>query len=375
MAGWSSSLVETYHLRDFHQEDIAMHCIFCGAALQPGITTCPTCGRPASANTSGSSPHEYSADAAAYVEYSSASKSSSATPGLQPQAAFPGPFVGQTQGGEYSAPSLATTPLPLHGAPPHQPQRLSTGMIVLLIMLVLLAVGEGGVITYYTAVLQPAQLHTQATAVVKTLLTTQAQHAFATATASSPQNTYNDATRGKPALDDLLEFQDANVWAEGNLSNGSSCAFSGGAYHVNVPRVGVYQYCPSSSSNFSNFAYQVQLTIVKGDLGGLLFRYNSSSQETYAFIIDALGSYAFYLFTSSGIYNGQVLRSGPSLEINAGLGKPNLLTIVARGSDIYMYVNKHFIAKVSDSAYSSGEIGVVAASFSSPTDVAFNNAK
>jgi hypothetical protein len=352
-----------------------MHCIYCGAALQPGITTCPTCGKPASANTSGSSPHEYNADAAAYVEYSSASKSSSATPGLQPQENFPEPFVGQHQAGEYSAPSLATTPLPLHGGPPHQPQRLSTGIIVLLTMLALLVVGEGGVITYFTAVLQPAQLHTQATAVVKTLLTTQAQHAFATATAASPQITYNDATRGKPALDDMLGFQDANLWAEGNLSNGSSCAFSGGAYHVNVPRVGVYQYCPSSSGNFSNFAYQVQLTFVKGDLGGLLFRYNSSSQDTYAFIIDALGHYALYLFTSSGIYNGQVLRSGSSLEFITGLGRPNLLTIVARGNDIYMYVNKHFIAKVSDSAYSSGEIGVVAASFSGPTDVAFNNAK
>lgn len=131
----------------------------------------------------------------------------------------------------------------------------------------------------------------------------------------------------------------------------------------------------SSSSNFSNFAYQVQLTIVKGDLGGLLFRYNSSSQETYAFIIDALGHYALYLFTSSGIYDGQILRSGRSLEMITGLGRPNLLTIVARGSDIYMYANKQFIAKVSDSTYSSGEIGVIAASFSGPTDVAFNNAK
>src|SRR6266699_3645285 len=168
MAGWSSSLVETYRLRDFHQEDIAMHCIYCGAALQPGITTCPTCGKPASANTP-----------------SSTSKSSSATPGLQPQAAFPGPFLGQPRGGDYSAPSLATTPLPQHGGPPHQPQRLSAGMIVLLIMLALLVVGEGGVITYYAAVLQPAQLHTQATAVVNTLLTTQARHAFATATAAS----------------------------------------------------------------------------------------------------------------------------------------------------------------------------------------------
>src|SRR6266700_1727189 len=73
MAGWSSSLVETYRLRDFHQEDIAMHCIYCGAALQPGITTCPTCGKPASANTPSSSPHEYNADAATYVEYSSRS--------------------------------------------------------------------------------------------------------------------------------------------------------------------------------------------------------------------------------------------------------------------------------------------------------------
>jgi hypothetical protein len=342
-----------------------MHCIFCGATLEPGITTCPTCGKPASADTSDSSP----------LEYSSRTKTPSADPGLHPQEAFPGPFVGQTQAGEYSAPALATTPLPLHAGPPHQPRRFSTGIIVLLIMLALLVVGEGGVITYYTAVIQPAQLHTQATAMVKTLLTTQAQYAFATATATSPQNTYNDATRGKPALDDLLEFRGANLWAEGNLSNGSSCAFARGAYHVNVPRAGVYQYCPSSSSNFSNFAYQVQLTIVKGDLGGLLFRYNSSNQETYAFIIDALGAYALYLFTSSGLYNGQVLRSGPSLEINAGLSKPNLLTIVARGSDIYMYANKHFIAKVSDSTYSSGEIGVIAASFSSPTDVAFNNAK
>ena len=61
--------------------------------------------------------------------------------------------------------------------------------------------------------------------------------------------------------------------------------------------------------------------------------------------------------------------------INTGLNQSNLIAAVASGSTIDLYVNLHHIDSVSDSTYTSGQIGVVAFSTGDPTEVAFNNAK
>ncbi len=46
-----------------------MQCSSCGTTLQPGVTSCPSCGAPVSTDTSDSSPYEEHAGAVPYIPY------------------------------------------------------------------------------------------------------------------------------------------------------------------------------------------------------------------------------------------------------------------------------------------------------------------
>ncbi len=96
-----------------------------------------------------------------------------------------------TQRSSYSGQQQYSPPQQAYPPPYPGPQRrrgLSTGMVILFIVLVLLIIGGSGLILY-TAVIQPNQLHTQATATAQANVTGTAQanatgtaHAAATAT-------------------------------------------------------------------------------------------------------------------------------------------------------------------------------------------------
>ena len=90
----------------------------------------------------------------------------------------------------------------------------------------------------------------------------------------------------------------------------------------------------------------------------------------YSFYINQDGTYAFYL---AGPSAGQYLRNGSSPFIKTGLNQTNLIAVVARGSTIYLYVNKQYITSLSDNTFSSGQIGVLVNENSLPTEVMFQN--
>src|SRR6266487_1736478 len=181
---------------------------------------------------------------------------------------------------------------------------------------------------------------------------------------------------GTLALDDpLSDNSHGYSWSEGGDSLGT-CDFTGGAYHVNAIQQNQGKGCVAST-NFSDFAYQIQMTIVKGDGGGdIIFRDDETKGNGYYFFIGQNGSYEL------GNYNNckvnctlKPLRNGYSAAINTGLNQSNLVAVVASGSTIDLYVNHHKIDSYSDSSYSQGQIGVVAFDVNSPTEVVFSNAK
>ncbi|TMD63768.1 MAG: hypothetical protein E6I97_25480, partial [Chloroflexi bacterium] len=96
-------------------------------------------------------------------------------------------------------------------------------------------------------------------------------------TSPSPQDRYNQITNSNPTFSDPLQSQDKNNWSED-----TECSFSGGAYHVHVPST-FFAWCIEQSIDFSNFLYQVQLTIAKGDYGGIIFRENYANTIFYHF--------------------------------------------------------------------------------------------
>ena len=66
----------------------------------------------------------------------------------------------------------------------------------------------------------------------------------------------------------------------------------------------------------------------------------------------------------------------PSLSKKlSGVSQTNLIAVVANNDFLSLYVNHQLINTQQDSAFSSGQIAVVAENGNSPTEVVFRNAR
>jgi hypothetical protein len=242
-------------------------------------------------------------------------------------------------------------------------KRFPIGILVLVLALIVLLIG-GSALIYYAAVYQPSRRHAEATATAFTQMTGTAQ-AQATAAVENP---YTHS--GTLALSDPLSNNgNGHSWDE----NGN-CGFTGGTYHAIAPDARYSDYCvanASAVSNFSDFTFEVQQQILKGDAGGVIFRVeNTNPNQYYAFYIGQDGSYNLDLDNASG---NSSLKQGSSAAIKKGLNQTNLVAVVAKGNTITLYVNHQLITSVTDKTYSHGQIGLYAVVYNQPTEVAFSN--
>jgi hypothetical protein len=330
-----------------------MHCIYCGAVLQSGMRTCLSCGAAAPAETFNSSPYDTDADALPYIPY---------TPILAGTTSTSTPEAYSPQGAEVARPSF----------PVQQTQRqgLAKRTITLLVMLSLVAIAGGGGLIYYATAVRPGQLHTQAIATAQSQATAQVQ-------ANTPQGIYSKATSGITIVNDPLNNSATSSWNAYTQDDGNGkCDFIDGAYHLAETDTKHFIFC-TTGSILSNFAFQVQMTIILGDIGGIVFRAdpNPAVIKFYRLRIDSEGNYDILTYISNAGNDTRLLQVGHLSAFKTGLNKPNLITLIARGNDFYLYVNKQFIAHAADSTYSSGQVGLSAGDVTNPTDVAFSNAK
>jgi hypothetical protein len=245
---------------------------------------------------------------------------------------------------------------------------LAASVIALLIILILLLIGSGSGLFYYLTTFHPAELRAQATAVTQNVLT-QARAQF---DALPPQQLYTEVTSNTPTITDPLNNPDTSLWIS-NTQNGISCNLTGGAYHATVSTKSIIALCLAPATDFQDIAFQVQMTIIKGDEGGLIFRSTpdaSGQLESYFFGIDIAGGYHLLSSTQNGV---GPLHEDTSPAIITGLNQSNLITVIARGDRFYLYVNKRFVIMVRDNTYTAGRIGLFAADIQNPTDVMFSN--
>jgi hypothetical protein len=130
--------------------------------------------------------------------------------------------------------------------------------------------------------------------------------------------------------------------------------------------------CIAHATNFSNFAYQVSMIFAHGNSGGIALRINANQQNGYLFNVTLGGDYGIFIIKNNA---STTLTSGQSAAINTRPNAANLLTIVARGNNIFMYVNKQFVTNVTDGTYAAGQIGVFASDDTVASDVAFTKAE
>ena len=192
-----------------------------------------------------------------------------------------------------------------------------------------------------------------------------------TTTSNNQQNPY--PPYGTLALDDPLSDNSHGYgWYDYPTNSiGGACQFTGGAYHVSQSNAQYISFCSAKSTNFSNFAFEVQMRIIQGDCGGVIFRFKEPNNGTfYYFAVCQDGMYALY-----NSYDITLIQPNSSSAIHTGLNQSNLIAVVANSSTLDLYVNNQKIDSVSDSAHSQGQIGVAATDLKNPTEVVFSDAK
>jgi hypothetical protein len=232
-----------------------------------------------------------------------------------------------------------------------------------------------------------ARIHATATAKANSASTAQVVatgEAYATstaqaaATATTEEQIYNQATGGPPAFSDPLT-DDTNSWGVLSTSWGGSCAFTAGAYHLALSQPHYWLWCVcASTGNLNNFAFQVQVNIVKGNDGGIVF--SPAANDYYrAYVTTGTSSQGIpgglYLLYRQEGSQYHTLRYGFSTAIQGGLNQANVVTIVVENGSFYFYDNGQFLISDSVSAFSNGTAGVGAQSDNLATDVIFSNVK
>jgi hypothetical protein len=326
-----------------------MQCRSCGTQLPEKAAYCPTCGAltPYAISESGASPYDLTMASA-----------SSGAPPHTPATDYGSPPYGVPPQNSYEP--LNPYEPPLRPPPPPPPKnKWVLGWLVFVVL--------GGVIVGYVGFRGLVSSHGNQPANVPSVTAT---------TTQTPQDIYKQATSGTPVLDDPLS-QNSKVynWNEGTvIVDGTQigrCTFTGGAFHV-IANARYFDNCNPAFSPSNDFAFQVQMTIIKGDAGGMQFRINQVGR--YVFVIFQDGSYEHFRY-ESGSHIFTTLRSGSSSAIKTGLNQSNLIAVLAHANTIDLYVNMHYVTRAVDSIYKAGSLGVSAFSTGNLTEVEFRNAK
>lgn len=265
-------------------------------------------------------------------------------------------------------------------APRRKRLKRRTGIALCVVLLLLL--GSGAVLfdlEYYQPYQAQATANAQATGTAATALTQTASFdatsiASDQATAEVYQNIYQKATYGTPFLTDPLSKQSSANWDNYTDPGQDACIFKDGSYHVQQLQTGYFMPCDEQNNGYEDFTLQVNMTIVSGDYGGIIFR--GKDGFFYFVEIDLSGDYALYKWDYQQSSGSSIrLSSGSTGYMLPGNNQVNQLTLIVEGSTFYLYVNQHYINTFTDRSFASGWIGFVADNDGDSTDVAFSNEK
>lgn len=219
--------------------------------------------------------------------------------------------------------------------------------------------------TNATAQASPATVATQTNANPNPSPTAPTQPTSPPVTSSNPYAPHT----GTLALNDPLSDNSKGYqWEEGQRSFGH-CAFSGGAYHSYQPQAGYFHSCTAYNTDFNNFAFEVQMTMISGDYAGIIFC-KATPNTYYFFDIGNDGTYTLSRNIDANIADAVQLVKG-----SVALNQANLIAVVVHGGIIDLYLNRELLTSVNDSNYTHGQIAVLTGNDTHSAETAFSNAK
>lgn len=221
-----------------------------------------------------------------------------------------------------------------------------------------------------------ANINATATAQVAASATATVNITNATATAGAYQQQYTAATTGTPAFDDPLTDENGpGLWDRTTTPTSSGCSFINSQYTVSEDQPGYLQPCIAEGTQFSDFAYQVQVTLTQGsqDQVGMLFRVDATNQAYYFFHIGADGSYAIDVYNDNN--KASTLARGNSTAILSGLNQPNDLAVMAKGDVFTLLINNQYVTTVTDHTLQAGKVGVAVVNNGARVSAQFSDAQ
>lgn len=286
----------------------------------------------------------------------------------------------------YNPPPTSASPAT---APTASARRFPMGITIAMIVLALVIVASGSI--YFTRAYIDSGANKAGTPVLLSPVTstattaptsgpTTAPTAVPTTAPTTPPTTVtggqtNPYTQGGTlVLDDPLTNNSLGyAWLEGTNKLGAKCYFSNGAYYGTQPNSGYFHSCMAQATDFANFVYEVQITLISGDYEGIVFRVNPSDpNQYYYFSIDQSGNYVLKLSMDSSL---PTINSGNSSAINIGSGQTNTIAVVANYGNLSLYVNHQQVASATDNSLSHGEIGVFVGNQGTNAEAVYSNAK
>lgn len=276
----------------------------------------------------------------------------------------PPPPAYPTQQGYQGAPPLPT--------PPPAPRRKGPSAMVIVLAVVALIVIIGGILIGFLTI----NGHNNSAAATATA------QANATATAHANATATADAALTATAVASTFPFSNKQVMNDPlsgplsgtNWNTGSGCDFASSAYHITESSTNTFNVCFNSGATYSNFTFQVEMSLVKGDGGGIVFRANETSDQFYRLTFYSDGTYGLYVYVNASGSSSRTIKTG-NVPSGTTMSDTNTIAIVANGTTLSIYFNKQQLDTVSDSTYSSGEIALTASDITNPVEAVFTNAQ
>lgn len=185
------------------------------------------------------------------------------------------------------------------------------------------------------------------------------------------QQLYQQATGKRPTFVDPLNsvaVSDWNIYEDQHWG----CSIKSDGLHVHIEERDHFYYCTSGRGKFANFAMQAEMKILSG-WGGISFRADVLTGNLYYILFLPDGHYTISI-EKNNQFAGD-LQKGTASAFTKGVGQVNTITVIAKGSQLYFYVNQKFFFQINDVTYTSGETGLVAYDDIEASEVVYTNAK
>ncbi len=202
--------------------------------------------------------------------------------------------------------------------------------------------------------------------------------ATAGAKASATAGVIQTATSGNPVYQDALNNANNASTLAAKWDQDTKCIFAPDGYHVKEDTN--WHICEEAANTYQNVAITVDVRILSGLTGGLLFRVSKDfigEYSGYLFEINSIGQYRIAFFSQhlTALSFTYLKDWTPSPALQQG-SAANTLQVIAQGVTLSFYANGMFLVQETDANYSSGDIAFYATPDSTTAaDVVYSNLK